>query len=244
MKAVVLAAGQGTRINTGPHIVPKPLHSVSSKALIEHALLNLKQAGIDEFVIVVGFMSGDIKDYLKDGAGLGVSISYLDNPEFEKDVGVSALLARKAVPDERFLLTMADHVIDPGIVRQLLEAMKTSDRCILCVDRKLSQVNDIESATKVLEKDGFIASLGWHIEEYNCIDCGLFGMTPRIFDGLEEAQRKGKWTLSDGVAELVEQEGFPILDVGNRMWTGVNTRSDLIFCEELIEKHGWRVDGR
>ncbi len=244
MKAVVLAAGQGTRINTGRIIVPKPLYSIGRRALIEHAILNLKQAGIDEFVIIVGFMAEHIKEQLKDGTALGVSISYLDNPEFEKEVGVSALLAREAVPDERFLLTMADHVIDPEITGQLRERMKTSDRCILCVDRKLSHVNDIESATKVLEKDGFIASLGWHIEEYNCIDCGLFGMTPRIFDGLVEAQRKGKWTLSDGVTELIRQEGFPVLDIGDRTWTGVNTRSDLIFCEDLIEKQGWRADGQ
>ena len=236
MKAVILAAGKGTRINTGSIIVPKPLYSVGRKALIEHVILNLKSAGINEFIVVVGFMSEHIKDYLNDGTELGVKIKYVYNPDFNRELGVSAYTAKKALPNEKFILTMADHVIDPGIIKELIEKMNACNECILCIDKKIDKVNDIDSATKVLEVDNYINDLGWHIKKYNCIDCGLFGMTPKIFEGLEQAQSLGKFTLSDGVLQLIPEKGFLTLDIGDRIWTGVNTRSDLLVCEEMIER--------
>ena len=244
MRAVILAAGKGTRINTGSITVPKPLYAVGRKALIEHVILNLKSAGILNFVVIVGFMSEHIIDYLKDGSELGVHITYVYNPDFHRELGVSALAARKVITDENFILTMADHVIDPEIIKGLIKRMDATDKCILCVDKKIDHVNDIDSATKVLEVDNFINNLGWSIKEYNCIDCGLFGLTPKIFNAQEKAQNLGRYTLSDGVLELVSDKEFIVMDIEDKIWTGVNTRSDLIICEELIEKMGWRRDGK
>src|SRR3989338_6832162 len=234
MKAVILAAGKGTRINTGSILVPKPLYAVGQRALIEHCLLNMKQGGIKDFVLIVGFMSEHVKDYLKDGTELGINIQYVYNPNFDKELGVSALTAKKAVPHENFILSMADHVHDPATIRALVAKLEKSDKCILCVDKKLDKINDIEDATKVLEEDGFILNINKKIEPYNCVDTGLFGMTPKLFSALEKAQSEGKNTLSDGMNELVKTKELIILDIGNKRWAEVDTRSDLIVCEELI----------
>ena len=242
MKAVILAAGKGTRINTGSVLVPKPLYTVGRKALIEHTILNLKQGGIKEFVIIIGFMSEHIKDFLNDGSELGVSIKYVYNPLFERELGVSALAAQKAVPAENFILTMADHVIDPEIVRELILDKGNSDKCVLCVDRKLDQVNDLEDATKVLEENEYIVNIDKKLQEFNCIDCGLFLMTPKIFSALNATTSQGKDTLSDGVQELIKTKDFIVHNIGDKVWTEVDTRSDLMLCEELIEQMNWRND--
>ena len=235
-----MAAGKGTRINTGSIIVPKPLYKVGTKALIEHTILNLKEAGIFEFIVVVGFMSEHVRDYLNDGSELGVKIDYIYNPHFHRELGVSAAAVKKVVSNENFILVMADTIIDPKVVEELIKNHGNGQNCVLCIDKKLDRVNDIEEATKVLVKDSKIVDINKKLTDYNGVDCGLFLMTPRIFEGLEKAQSKLQDSLTDGVKEVMKCHDFLVVDIGSSSWMEVDTRSDLLICEELIVKEGWR----
>lgn len=76
MKAVILAAGQGTRMGPLTYNRPKVMLPVANKPILEHIICSARDAGIHEFVIVVGYYSETIKEYFGDGARFGVNIQY------------------------------------------------------------------------------------------------------------------------------------------------------------------------
>src|SRR4051812_35749093 len=76
MKAVILAAGKGTRMRELTNELPKPMLKVAGKPILEHILEGLITAGIREFFIVTGFRAEVIEDYFQSGAGWGVTIKY------------------------------------------------------------------------------------------------------------------------------------------------------------------------
>ena len=82
MQAVIQAGGKGTRVSslTGDRI-PKPMLEVEDYPVLYHQIMNLKRYGIDDIVIITGYLGNIIEDYFKDGKEFGVNINYVrENP--------------------------------------------------------------------------------------------------------------------------------------------------------------------
>src|SRR5215469_3579359 len=80
-KAILLAAGRGTRLGSLTANKPKPMVEVGGKPVIEHIILGLKGHGIQEFLVVVHYLGEVIRDYFQDGSRLGVSLEYVHQPD-------------------------------------------------------------------------------------------------------------------------------------------------------------------
>src|SRR5438094_7284008 len=76
MKAVILAAGKGTRMKELTNELPKPMLRVQGKPILEHILAGLQTTGAREFFIVTGWKAEVIENYFGDGKKLGVRIAY------------------------------------------------------------------------------------------------------------------------------------------------------------------------
>src|SRR5690242_10638034 len=76
VKAVILAAGKGTRMRELTAEVPKPMLMVQGKPILEHIIEGVISTGIREIFIVTGFKAETIEDYFKDGAKWGARIAY------------------------------------------------------------------------------------------------------------------------------------------------------------------------
>ncbi len=94
MRAMILAAGLGTRMRPLTEKTPKPLLMAGSHTLIEHSILKLVDAGIKELIINHAWLGQQIEDYLGDGSGYGVTIQY----SAEKEPLETAGGIRKALP--------------------------------------------------------------------------------------------------------------------------------------------------
>ncbi|MDR0550947.1 MAG: HAD-IIIA family hydrolase [Spirochaetaceae bacterium] len=81
MKAVIMAGGKGTRVASISEDIPKPMLPVCGKPVLQYQIEALKKAGHTEILLIVGHLSGKIKDYFKDGAEFGVSIEYFTETE-------------------------------------------------------------------------------------------------------------------------------------------------------------------
>jgi CDP-L-myo-inositol myo-inositolphosphotransferase len=234
MKALIIAAGEGTRLNRLTEDKPKPLIQLLGLSLIERVLLTAKQAGIGEFFIVVGHLGDMIISKLGDGSRYGVEINYIENKEWPKGNGVSVLNVREFL-DENFILMMSDHIFDARILSELLDYDGRS-AVVLAVDRREPLTGD----TKVLEKNGRIVDIGEDIENQNGIDTGIFLCSPEIFSYIEEAVQEGNTELADGIAEAARNEDAEIFDItriesyASKMrkeikpwWIDVDTEEDL-----------------
>ncbi|GAI53590.1 unnamed protein product [marine sediment metagenome] len=79
MKALIIAAGDGGRLGNLTKHKPKPLIQLLGLSLIERVILTAKQAGINEFVITIGYLCDKVKARLGDGDRYGVKINYIEN---------------------------------------------------------------------------------------------------------------------------------------------------------------------
>lgn len=105
MKAVILAGGKGTRLAPYTKILPKPLMPIDDVPILEILLRQLKQAGIEEVILTVGYLSGLLRAFFQDGERLGLHISY----SFETSpLGTAGPLSLIQGLDETFLVANGD----------------------------------------------------------------------------------------------------------------------------------------
>lgn len=113
MKAVIQAGGKGTRMNniTG-NIIPKPMLEVDGYPILWHQMMNLKKSGINDIVLIIGYLGQVIKEYFDNGEGLGLNIEYIEEDP-EKPLGTAgALYYLKEKINEDFIFLLADVFID------------------------------------------------------------------------------------------------------------------------------------
>ena len=106
MKAVVLAAGKGTRLQPITSHRPKVMVPIANKPLLEHIISTAKKAGITEFIFVISSLKNQIQDYFKDGSKWKVSIEYVDQ---QKPMGTAHAIkeVEKRISD-RFIVLSGD----------------------------------------------------------------------------------------------------------------------------------------
>ena len=236
MKALVICAGRGSRLGSLTESLPKPLLELLGLRLIERVILSLREAGIREFYLVLGYRGEQIKAFLGDGKNYQVKIEYLENPDWEKGNGISVLIAGEHLK-EKFLLVMADHIFDPELVKDLLRQEIALDECLLAVDTEPAEYQDISEATKVKLSNGRIVAIGKELEEFDGLDCGIFLCTPAIFSALEKSIKSGDDTLTGGVRLLAEKGKMRAFSISPKFWLDIDTEKDLVKAEKLLLKN-------
>ncbi len=233
-QCLILAAGKGTRLRSVSAGLPKPLVQFRGKPILEHVILRARKAGIDEFVIVVGYRSDLIRRWL-DSRWLGdVSVRLVENPDYHKHNGVSILKAREEM-DESFLLLMADHVFEPETARLLISQPLSKDEVILAVDPGIDRVFDLDDATKVQRQGDFIVDIGKEIHNYDALDTGMFLCSQALFDKLESSIVNGNCSLSDGMRQLARERSLRALEIGDACWHDVDTPEALAHAESVFD---------
>ncbi len=235
MKALIIAAGQGTRLR--PIGDTKPLVQLLGLGLIERVILTAKKSGIKEFCIVTGYHGEKIREHLSDGKKYGVKIQYVQNDQWTRGNAISILKARDYFK-ESFVLLMTDHNYDRRILDQLLKTKIGKDECILCVDNNPQDHLNIDDATKVRTFDHRIETIGKDLTDYNCIDTGIFICNPVIFDALEQSILKGDEGLSGGIKVLAQRHKMRYLPLGDNFWIDIDDKTDrknaeLLICNKL-----------
>lgn len=242
-QCLILAAGNGTRIRSVSAGLPKPLVDFRGKPMLEHVIRRASQAGIERFVIVVGYRSDLIRSWL-DARSLGVSVTFVENREYHKANGISALKAKDEI-HENFLLLMADHLFEPETARVLLKQRLGAGEVILAVDPSIDRIFDLDDATKVRRDGDRIVDIGKEIAHYDALDTGMFLCSPALFDRLESATRDENCSLSDGMRQLASERRLRALEIGDAQWQDVDTPEALAYAEGVFGgylNHGRMVE--
>lgn len=231
-KAVIIAAGNGSRLEGYKNGCPKPLMKVGGMPLIERVILSAKRIGITEFVIVLGYQAARIRKTIS-ARKLGVRITWVRNLDWRQPNGLSVLKAERFV-DGHFLLFMSDHVFDIKILEKLKNVRLGKDCGLLCVDYALNRVQNLDDATKVRTVGHQLNDLGKSLADFNAIDVGIFIQTPLLFDALRQSQEQGDYSLSGGVRVLAQESRMCTLDIGDAYWQDVDTIPDIHYAERLL----------
>ena len=234
-QCLILAAGIGSRIASVADGVPKPLVPLCGVPLLEHVMTSSREAGIERFVIVGGYRSNLIRNWLNEQSMDGVSVTLIENREYCKANGVSALAAKKELR-QPFMLLMSDHIFEPKTAQALLRQPIAGDEVILAVDSKIDQIFDLDDATKVRCEGKRIVEIGKDLPEFNALDTGMFLCSPALFDRLESARKNGDCSLSDGMRELAQEGKLHAFDIGDGHWQDVDSPQALAHAEEIFDR--------
>ena len=232
--ALILAAGNGSRLRTVTGSLPKPLATFNGKPLLEHIIIGAQNAGVQRFVIVLGYRGDTIRSWVAERHFRGLQIEFVENPDYKyKANGVSLLKARHLLP-EPFLLLMADHIFESETAAALLRQRVEEGGTILAVDRKLNDIFDMDDATKVRCIADYIIDIGKQLTKFDAVDTGMFLCTPAIFSALDQATIDGNCSLSDGLRIQAANRKLRAFDIGDGLWQDVDTPEALAYGTNVL----------
>jgi NDP-sugar pyrophosphorylase family protein len=239
-KAILLAAGRGTRLGTLTADRPKPMIPVAGAPVLEHILRGLKSCGIAEFVVVVGYRAEAIRSYFGDGSRLGVQIVYATQ-EIPNGTGAALAAATQAAGGAAVLSSYGDILTDPGHYRALLADYEASP-CGGVVG--INPVDDPTAGAAVYRDGNRITQVvekpppGTAHSHWNLAGVNIFG--PAIWDVLARLQpsSRGEYELTDAIAGLIAG-GEEVRAVEVRgFWSDIGTPEALAEAEEAWRKRG------
>ena len=231
--ALILAAGNGTRIAARSGELPKPLVHLHGKPLLEHVMRGAHKAGIERFVVVVGYRGQLIQQWWKTSPVRDLPVTWVENPEYLKDNGVSVLRAKAEIRDP-FLLLMSDHIFEPETARALLHEPLHDGEVTLAVDKNIDSIFDLDDATKVRMQGDRIVEIGKNLRSYNALDTGMFHCTPALFQALESSMFNWNCSLSDGMRLLARSGKFKGFDIGAAHWQDCDTPEALDYATDVF----------
>ncbi len=236
MKALIIAAGNGTRMQPVTRGRHKSLMSLLGLRIIERIILAAKAAGIFEFVIVTGYKGKELKESVGDGSRFGVSITFVHNNNWEKANGISVYKARDYFK-ENFILLMSDHVFDWQTLLKLKKIKLKKDECALAIDKNLNSALDVDDTTKVLVKNNKIASINKNLDVYNAYDTGMFFCSPYIFKVLKKTISDHKNSLTNGMRIIAKDRKLRAFNIKGNFWSDCDTYADIKFAENKLLKN-------
>ncbi len=233
MNAIVLAAGNGDRFRNRTRD-SKLLHPLLGQPLLLRTLDSARDAGVRTITVVVGYQADRVRALVEASAPSGVKISFVLNPNWHLENGVSVLAARSSIHTERFAVLMGDHVFEPAVLRRLLQFSMARDESVLAVDARPVPAAVAAEATKVRRHGSRIVAIGKDLVEYDALDTGMFVCSPMLFDALEASRAAGDTTLSGGIRQLATRGLMRAAEVGDATWCDIDTVSDLEAAESAL----------
>ena len=224
MQAVILAAGQGTRLRAASPV--KPLTLVGGRPLLLHTLDRLRAGGATSAAVVLGYEGVQIRAVLQ--AADTLPLTLVDNPDWAEPNGVS-LLAAAPYLETRALLCMADHLVAPALYAAMIAHDLGGDALALGIDRRLGHPwVDENDVTRVATRGDRIVSIGKHLSVYDAYDSGVFVITPALTEALAGIPQAG---LSDGVRALAGHGRAGTVDVSAHDWLDIDDPRALALAE-------------
>ena len=202
MKAVILAAGMGTRLRPLTNNIAKAMVDLGRQTLLERILFQLSDAGVDEALIVVGYKRESITEVIGDGRQYKVRVTYVQQDEM-LGTGHALLLAKEFLHDP-FLLIFADTYFHENYI-QNVAAMECD--CVIGVNNvdferaKSYGIIEINHGSGMVER---IVEKPVHPPSTKAI-LGLYKLHSSVFSYLDPAQisKRGEVELPDAVNKMI-----------------------------------------
>jgi bifunctional UDP-N-acetylglucosamine pyrophosphorylase/glucosamine-1-phosphate N-acetyltransferase len=200
MKAIILTAGEGTRMRPLTITKPKTMLQIGGKPILQYNIESLRDAGVDEITLVVGYHEEVIKNHFKDGTNMGVKINYVTQ---EDRLGTAHAIgsARKHVHGQ-FITLNGDIIVDPTLITDLIEGYREENARSMLV---LTEVDD-PSSFGVVELDGnriikIVEKPKKEEAPSNLINAGIYLFDDQIFDAIDQTakSKRGEYEITDSL---------------------------------------------
>lgn len=181
MQTIILAGGEGKRVFPLAVNNPKPMFKLLGKPLIHHVIDILKEAGLTDYIVVVGHRGHQIKEYLKNGKKIGVNIQYT----FQKEsLGMAdALKTAENLAEDNFFVVNADDIFESSLITKMIRQFKRGKAEILLSCKPVKETWKFGIIRVEGEKViNFVEKPPAGKEPSNLAVIGIYILTKRIFD--------------------------------------------------------------
>lgn len=224
MRAMVLAAGVGSRLEPLTNQVPKPMVPIANRPVMQHILALTRKHGITEVISNLHYQADKIREYFGDGSKFGIKLEYLFEKELSGDAG-GVRACKDFFGKETFIVLMGDLLTDADltdIVRQHKEKKALASIAI----KRMDDVTQF--GVVVTNEDGFITGFQEKPKQdealSNHISTGIYILEPEVFDYMPAT---GTYGFGRQLFPSLVQQGLPVLGVmiDDYYWSDVGTIS-------------------
>jgi dTDP-glucose pyrophosphorylase len=204
-KAVLLAAGRGVRMRELTVELPKPMIEVRGKPVLQHIVEGLRDAGIREFFIIVGYRADAVQNFFGDGSRYKIAIQYATQV-VQDGTGRVVDIARNFADNAAFILSYGDILVDPQNYKSIVD-LPDDIEAIVTVTRG----EDVSKGGAVFLNDQMeLVDLREKLPTgeptspwYNA---GIYAFRPSIFEFTAKLQPspRGEYELTDAIRELAQ----------------------------------------
>ena len=224
MKAMILAAGFGTRLRPITDTIPKPLIDVAGHPMIAYSLALLREAGIEEVILNLHHLGDMLRDALGDGSRYGISITYSEEDPI-LDTGGGIKKAQWFLADDTFVVLNGDTIMDLDL-RGVIDWHQRQESVATMVVRStdpngdygLVEIDEANRIRRILGQPPQVAAdlraglrammfTGVHVFEpkiFDYMDSGKFGINARTYPAMLASGEplfgyvfKGFWSVLD-----------------------------------------------
>ena len=221
---------------------PKPMIPLAGKPILEYTVLGLKNAGINEILLIVGYKEDIIREYFGDGKDkFSIKIEYITQKE-QLGTGHAVGFAKDFVKDEPFLLMYGDLMIDPMIFKEVIEKFKETKTEGLI---SLLEVNNPQDYGIIsLKSNGFVEKITEkpvpELNLGNLANAGIYIFDPLIFKAVKKTEKsiRGEYEFTDSMQILINELNGNILGytIKDYFW------SDIGLPWQLFEANSYVLD--
>ncbi len=230
-RAVILAAGRGTRLGSLTDEIPKPMVRLRGKPILEHLLERLQAAGFEELLIVTGYRAEAIEDHFRD---FPLPLRFVRQTTIN-GTATAALLAKEFVEDAPFSLTFGDILAENAVYHDIRSALPEGTEGLIGVkwvpdpyQGAAVYADENKKITKIMEKPGHRKSTtNWN-------SAGLYVFRSSVFKELARVpvSVRGEFELTSAVEQMLAAgqrlEIFPI----EGAWRDIGRPEDLAAAAE------------
>ena len=175
MKAIILAAGQGSRMGPETQHKPKCMIEYKGRSLINHTINTMRSCGVNDIIIVNGYKKEILESHLCDE-----KVKFFTNMRFEKTNMVHTLFCAESDMNDDILISYGDIIFSKNVLKQII---KNKNSFTVTVDKnwldlwKIRMNNPLEDAeTMKIDNNGNIIELGKKPKSYSQINGQYIGL--------------------------------------------------------------------
>lgn len=210
-KAVILAAGRGTRMKELTDEIPKPMVKVKGTPILESIVSGLVSNGVSEILIVVGWRKEVITDYFGDGSAFNCRVEYVEQV-VQDGTGKVVELAKDFSGEDPFILSYGDILVPAESYAPLADFTGVEGKLTVKIDE------DVRKGGAVFIENGMVTDLiekgGDDAPTSPYYNAGIYSFSSKIYDYTAklELSPRGEYELTDAIKAQV-QDGLPIAAV-------------------------------
>ena len=239
MKAVILAAGRGTRLGALTENCPKPMIPLAGMPVVEYVIRCCMDTGITDFILVTKYLSEKVEEYFGDGSKFGINIKYVVQDD-RYGTGVALMMSEELAGNEEILLAYGDCLTERNAYKEAVNIYRNND--VFAVESCNWIEDPWQGSAIMFDENNIITEMiekpakGTVPSHWN--SAGIFVFNNNIFKYCKKITPsvRGEYELPSAITEIINDGEKIYAHLIQGEWCDMGKPEDIPNAEKIIRK--------